>query len=111
MRNARDVGAALLAMLAPFVEKFPFVGAVRGRGMFLAIELVRDKITREPLAPAACRMVFDACLRRGLLVMAYAPRVRLQPALTLDVATARNAVSILDEVFTWMSSDGRWRRG
>jgi 4-aminobutyrate aminotransferase-like enzyme len=110
VRNARDVGAALLAMLAPFEERFPFVGAVRGRGMFLAIELVRDKVTREPLAPAACRMIFDACLRRGLLVMAYAPRVRLQPALTLDAATARNAVSILDEAFTWMSSDGRWRR-
>ena len=107
VENARIVGAALLALLEPFVDAYPFVGAVRGRGMFLAIELVKDKATREPLSGAVCRRIYDACLARGLLTMAYAPRVRLQPALTLDAATAKNGVEILEEVFT-VAREERW---
>ncbi len=108
--NARDVGAALLDALRPFVERYPFVGEVRGRGMLLAIELVRDRATREPIAPAAARAIFAACVRRGLLAMTYAPRVRLQPALTLDAATARNAADILREVFDHAEATGLWKR-
>jgi 4-aminobutyrate aminotransferase-like enzyme len=107
VENARIVGAELLALLEPFVDAYPFVGSVRGRGMFLAIELVKDKATREPLSGAVCRRIYDACLARGLLTMAYAPRVRLQPALTLDAATAQNGVEILEEVFT-LARDERW---
>ncbi len=108
--NAKTVGAALLAMLTPFVDRYPFVGAVRGRGMFLAIELVRDKLTREPLGPEATRWLFDQCVQHGLLAMTYAPRVRLQPALTLDAATARNGVDILREVFDTAVTARVWER-
>jgi 4-aminobutyrate aminotransferase / (S)-3-amino-2-methylpropionate transaminase / 5-aminovalerate transaminase len=106
--NARTVGEALLGMLRPFVDDFPFVGEVRGRGMMLAIELVKDKKTREPVSTAACRRIYDACIQRGLLTMAYAPRVRLQPALTLDEATARNGVEILREVFVLAREEKWW---
>jgi 4-aminobutyrate aminotransferase-like enzyme len=109
VENARCVGAAMLAELAPMVERYPFVGAARGRGMFLALELVRDKETREPLAKAAAERVYRACLERGLLTMAYAPRVRLQPALTLDAATMRNGVAVLREVFDLMEQEGWWK--
>ena len=97
--NARVVGEAMLRELEPFVDAYPFVGEVRGRGLFLAIELVRDKRTREPLPGDVTRRIYDACLARGLLTMAYAPRVRLQPALTIDEATARNGIAVLREVF------------
>jgi len=107
--NARAVGEAMLAELRPFVDDFPFVGEVRGRGMFLAIELVADKKTKEPLAKKACERIYKACVERGLLTMAYAPRVRLQPALTLDVATARNGVAVLREVFELAKREGFWR--
>jgi 4-aminobutyrate aminotransferase / (S)-3-amino-2-methylpropionate transaminase / 5-aminovalerate transaminase len=105
--NARVVGAKLLEMLRPFEGDFPFVGEVRGRGMLLAIELVKDKRTREPISSVAARRIYDACVERGLLTMAYAPRVRLQPALTLDEETARNGVEILREVFT-LARDQKW---
>ncbi len=109
VENARVVGAALLRELEPFTERYPFVAEVRGRGMFLAIELVRDRATRAPLSPTATRALFDDCVRRGLFAMTYAPRVRLQPALTLDVATARNAAGILREVFDHAASTGLWK--
>ncbi len=108
VENSRIVGEALLRELAPFVDDYPFVGEVRGRGMFLAIELVRDKKTKEPVSKQIAMRVYEACVARGLLTMAYTARVRLQPALTLDVETAKNAVAVLREVFDDLKRAGDW---
>jgi 4-aminobutyrate aminotransferase-like enzyme len=107
--NARLVGAAMLGALLPFVDDYPFVGAVRGRGLFIGMELVRDKKTKEPLPRPVARRIFDECLRRGLLTMAYSPSFRIQPALTVDSATAMNAVAILREVFDQARDDRWWK--
>lgn len=106
--NARVVGEAMLQELAPFVDDYPFVGEVRGRGLLLAIELVRSKRTKEPLGPQTARRIYDACVARGLLSMTYAPRVRLQPALTIDPATAHNGIAILREVFDVAKREHWW---
>jgi 4-aminobutyrate aminotransferase/(S)-3-amino-2-methylpropionate transaminase len=106
--NARDVGAALLAELRPFVDDYPFVGHVSGRGLFLGLELVRDRRTKEPLSRKVTRVIFDECVKRGLLTMAYAPSFRLQPALTIDHATAKNGVAILREVFDHVKQARLW---
>ena len=108
VENACMVGDAMLAELRTFVEAYPFVGEVRGRGLFLAIELVRDKQTREPLASSVTKRIYDACVQRGLFVMSYAPRVRLQPALTLDAATAKNGLGILRDVFELVARERWW---
>ncbi|NOU33392.1 MAG: aminotransferase class III-fold pyridoxal phosphate-dependent enzyme, partial [Polyangiaceae bacterium] len=99
VENSRAVGAAMLEMLRAFVDRYDFVGHVRGRGLFLSIELVEDKSTKEPLSSEGTKFIFSECVRRGLLTMSYSPHFRLQPALTLDLATAENGVSILREVF------------
>ncbi|MDP9036983.1 MAG: aspartate aminotransferase family protein [Myxococcota bacterium] len=109
--NARDIGESMLAALRPFVDDYPFVGEVHGRGLLLGIELVRDKNTREPLGRIAARRIFDECVRRGLLTMSYAPSFRLQPALTIDRATAMNGVAILTEVFDATKREGAWKAG
>lgn len=106
--NARVVGEGMLRALVPFVDDYPFVGEVRGRGLLLAIELVQNKRTKEPLPEPALRRIYDACVARGLLTMAYAPRVRLQPALTIDAATAENGVAILREVFDLAKRERWW---
>ncbi len=106
--NSRDVGDVLLAALRPFVDDYPFVGEVRGRGLLLGIELVRNKATKEPLSRAASRRIFDECLKRGLLTMAYSPSFRLQPSLTIDRATAMNGVAILKEVFDLVKLERFW---
>ncbi len=54
-----------------------------------------------------CARIYQECIRRGLLTMAYAPRVRLQPALTLDAATAHNGLAVMREVFT-LARDQKW---
>jgi 4-aminobutyrate aminotransferase-like enzyme len=108
VENARVVGEHMLAELRPFVDDFPFVGEVRGRGLFIGIELVADKKTRVPLARSITTRIYEECVKRGLLTMAYAPRVRLQPALTIDRATASNGIAILREVFELAKRDGWW---
>jgi 4-aminobutyrate aminotransferase-like enzyme len=108
VENARDVGAHMLERLRAMEEKYPFVGFVDGRGLFLRVELVRDKKTKQPIAGRAARRIFDECVRRGLLTMSYSPSFRIQPALTIDRATADNALAVLEEVFDWTLTLGFW---
>lgn len=106
--NARHVGEAMLAELSEFMERYPFVGHVSGRGLFLRIELVRSKVTKEPLAKPVTWRIFEECVRRGLLTMSYSPHLRIQPALTIDRATAENGIAILREVFDLAKRDKWW---
>ena len=108
VQNARVVGEGMLRELQPFVDEYPFVGEVRGRGLLLAIELVRSKRTKEPISAQTSRRIYDACVVRGLLAMTYAPRVRLQPALTIDAATASNGIAVLREVFDVAKREHWW---
>jgi 4-aminobutyrate aminotransferase-like enzyme len=107
--NAARVGAVMLAELRRMQERHPFIGDVRGAGLLLSLELVKDRRTREPLDAAVTRELFVSALRRGLLAMAYTPHVRLQPALTIDEETALEGLGLLDETFTELETTGRWR--
>ena len=109
VENSAAVGRVMLDELRTFVDRFPFVGFVDGAGLFLRVELVRDRVSKEPLSRAVTGRIFDECVKRGLLTMAYAPSFRLQPALTLDAATARNGLAILGEVFETLTRDQSWR--
>jgi 4-aminobutyrate aminotransferase-like enzyme len=53
--------------------------------------------------------IFTEAVKRGLLTMAYAPSFRIQPALTIDAATARNGVEILREVFDLVERERLWQ--
>lgn len=109
VENARAVGEYFLGLLRPLEERYPFVGQVRGAGLFLAIELVRDKRTKEPLPGKVTTRVFQECLKRGLLTMAYAASFRIQPAMTFTRAQADEAAGILNEVFAAMEKEGWWK--
>lgn len=109
VENSRRIGAYMLKKLQPLVEKYPFVGEARGRGLFLALELVKDKRTKEPMAKAATNRVFDECLKRGLLTMAYAASFRIQPSMTIDEGTVDHVVAILDEAFAAIDREQIWK--
>lgn len=68
--NAGRVGGVLEAELRALMERFPFIGDVRGKGLLLAIELVADRETKEPLPPAlrAFDRLTEQAYRRGLIV-------------------------------------------
>jgi len=106
VEHARAIGDDVIAPgLAELAEKHPSVGEVRGLGVFWAIELVRDRATREPLVPfnaagaAAGPMneVAAACKERGLWPFTHFNRVHVVPPCTVSAAEVREGLSILDE--------------
>jgi 4-aminobutyrate aminotransferase-like enzyme len=109
VESSRRVGEIMLRELEPWVDRYPFVGTVRGAGMFLAIELVSDKVKKTPLARKVTERMFGECVRRGLLTMSYSASFRIQPPLTTDEATARNGLAILREVFDLVDREGWWK--
>jgi len=82
---------------------------VRGKGLLIGVELVKDRKTKEPLAKDVCVGLFREGLRRGLLSMVYSPSFRVNPPLTIDETTADTALGILDEVFAELERRGGWR--
>src|ERR1041385_3236921 len=100
VENSARVGAFMLDKLMRFKEKYPFVGEVRGRGLLIGVELVKNKQTKEKLDKHACKLIFHECLKRGLIVMGYNPDIRINPPLIIDEATAEEGIDIMDEVFT-----------
>jgi 4-aminobutyrate aminotransferase-like enzyme len=109
VENSNTVGAMMLRELQGFAERFPFVGYVQGSGLFLRVELVKDRKTKEPLPRKVTERIFMECVRRGLLTMSYTASFRLQPALTIDEATARHGLAILSEVFETAEREKWWQ--
>lgn len=109
VENSARVGGILLAELRALQEKYPFIGDVRGRGLLIGMDLVKDRRTKEPLAAPVTEAIFLAALRRGLLLMGYFARVRINPPLTLSEEEAREGAAILDEVFAEIADEGSWR--
>lgn len=99
VENSARVGAFMLKRLEAMKEKYPFIGEVRGRGLLIGVELVKNRATKEKLDKETCRLIFRECLNRGLLTMGYNPDIRINPPLVIDEATAEEGLSIMDEVF------------
>jgi 4-aminobutyrate aminotransferase len=97
MQNAADVGAHLIAGAKRLMEKHALIGDVRGRGLMIGIELVRDRQTKERATAERDRVVRE-CFTRGLLVLGAGQNaIRLSPPLVLTKDQADTAVRILDE--------------
>jgi 4-aminobutyrate aminotransferase-like enzyme len=97
--NAQQVGECMLERLRRMQERFHFIGDVRGRGLLLGMDMVADRETREPLPVATMQRIYQACVERGLLLMAYGPRVRINPPLVITEQEAEAGLDILESVF------------
>jgi len=109
VENSARIGEWMLGRFREMQERHAFIGHVQGKGLMIGVELVKDRLTKEPLDRAVCARIFHECVKRGLISMVYAPHFRVNPALSIDKATAETALGILDEVFTLIGRDGRWR--
>ena len=66
--KARHIGDVSIKRLKEMQEKYQIIGDVRGVGAMLAIELVRDRSTKEP-AKAECKAIINECMANGLVVL------------------------------------------
>lgn len=103
LANVRTVGSAMLDELRTWPDRLRWVGDVRGEGLFLAVELVSDRKTKEPLAKKICEEIFQEGLRKGLLAMSYTHCIRLQPALTIDRETSLSGLALLRDAIEAVS--------
>ena len=97
VKNAERVGHVMLARLRAMKERFRCVGDVRGRGLLLGMDLVKDRTTKEPVDKAVARSLYEECLRRGLVAMTYAPTIRINPPLVIREDEALAGLAILEE--------------
>ncbi len=96
IENARRLGDYILGRLADWPQKHPLVGEVRGRGLMVALELVRDKKSREP-AHEEREAVVRGAFKRGLLILGCGrSTLRLMPPLLIDQEQADCALEILE---------------
>jgi alanine-glyoxylate transaminase/(R)-3-amino-2-methylpropionate-pyruvate transaminase len=96
--NARTVGAALKAGLQDLKQRHAVIGDVRGVGLMMAIELVRDRATKAP-ATAETAAVFEETRRQGIVVSKSGPHrsvLRMVPPLCLSMADVEPVIEAMD---------------
>jgi 4-aminobutyrate aminotransferase len=106
MANAARIGAHLMAGLRGLMEKHPLIGDVRGRGLMIGVELVRDRITKERASTERDAVVM-AAFRRGLLVLGAGKNaIRFAPPLVLTREQADVAISLFDAALAEVAGSG-----
>jgi 4-aminobutyrate aminotransferase-like enzyme/Ser/Thr protein kinase RdoA (MazF antagonist) len=99
-QNALSVGSYLIARLKSLQEKHALIGDVRGSGLFLGVDLIRDRETREP-APKQASYLVKRLRERGILAGTDGPHhnvIKLRPPLIFSPADADLFVTTLDAV-------------
>jgi alanine-glyoxylate transaminase/(R)-3-amino-2-methylpropionate-pyruvate transaminase len=105
-QNAHDVGTYLKNGLLALKDRHALIGDVRGMGLMLGVELVRDRASKEPAATEALE-VLELCKDRGLLIGKgglYGNTLRIKPPMCLTKDDADFLVDCLDEVLTLVAS-------
>jgi alanine-glyoxylate transaminase/(R)-3-amino-2-methylpropionate-pyruvate transaminase len=97
--NSHVVGTHLRSGLLRLQEKHSLIGDVRGLGLMLGVELVKDRATKEP-ARAECAQVFERARELGLLIGKgglHGNVLRIKPPMCLTLADADFLLAVLDQ--------------
>jgi 4-aminobutyrate aminotransferase len=104
--HAHTVGAYFRERLEQLQEKYPLIGEVRGKGLMQALELVKDRATKQP-APHATVQLLERAREQGLLIGKgglHGNVIRLSPMLNIPKSDVDEAVSMLDKALALASS-------
>jgi len=105
--RAADTGRYLLAGLET-LRRHPWVGDVRGKGLLIGVELVKDRQTKEPVDVPEMQGIIDFCRRQGVIVgrsvagRRYSNTITLSPPLVLSRGEADRIVEVLDRACAWL---------
>jgi 4-aminobutyrate aminotransferase len=97
LRNSQEVGNHMMKRMADWPKKHKIVGDVRGRGLMIGVDIVKDQKTRE-YGNAERDLVVEKAFERGVLFLGCGPStVRIAPALIVTKDEADVAVDVLEE--------------
>jgi 4-aminobutyrate aminotransferase len=100
VKNAAAIGEHMTGALRELQRKHPIIGDVRGRGLMIGVELVRDRTTRERAVEERNALV-QAMFRRGVLILgAGRNAIRFAPPLVITKDQADAVLRIFDESLT-----------
>jgi 4-aminobutyrate aminotransferase len=103
--NAARVGEEMLDMLREWPARHPLVGDVRGRGLMIGIEIVKNQETREPAGALRDRIV-ELAFERGLLILGCGETsIRLAPPLIVSEQEAAVALDIFEECLAQVEAE------
>ena len=97
--NSLNIGNHFQAGLKRLKEKHNIIGDVRGKGLMLGIELVKDRATKEP-AKAECAQVLETCRDMGLLLGKgglQGQTIRFSPPMCINQQDADFMLEVLDQ--------------
>lgn len=100
--NCLARGAQLKSGFAKLAEKHSLIGDVRGLGLMLGVELVKDRATKEP-ATAECVAVFEKARELGLLIGKGGLKgntLRIKPPMCITAEDADFMLAVLDEALS-----------
>jgi 4-aminobutyrate aminotransferase len=97
IENARRMGEFIFAKIGGWPERHKIVGDIRGTGLMIGVEIVRDQKTKEK-APDLRNRIVDRAFHKGLLILGAGENsLRMSPPLLIDEEQAEYAVRALDE--------------
>jgi 4-aminobutyrate aminotransferase len=100
LRNSKEVGDYMLKRMSDWPKKHKIVGDVRGRGLMIGVEIVKDQTTREHGNSDRDRIVQQA-FERGILFLGCGPStIRIAPPLIVTRDEADVAMDALEESIT-----------
>ena len=100
--NSAKMGEYIKNGLKTIAQKCPYLGDVRGMGLVMGMEFVKDKATKEP-APELIKPIINNCANNGLLVGSvgmYGNVIRIAPPLTINKNEADESLAIMEKVLT-----------
>ena len=99
LENVNKVGKFIMNLLEKMKDSHKIIGDVRGKGLLLAIDLVKDRQTNEPFTEAG-KLVYEKAFSKGLAWIPAGNILRLAPALIMTEDLAAKALEIIDESIT-----------
>ena len=96
LENAHELEMYFLKRLAQMIADHPIVGDVRCKGCLMGIELVKDRISKEPFDEAG-EFIYKEAFRRGLAWIPAGHILRMSPPIVMDLDAAAKCMDIIDE--------------
>jgi len=100
VENSRKIGEYMKTRLKAMQEECRFLGDVRGSGLVMGLDIVKDRKTKERDPKTTCRII-DECCKKGLIIGAVSGNViRVAPPLVITKAEADESLDIMEKVLT-----------